>query len=141
MKVIATCISEQKGTKKHPVPSLSLEADFGIIGDAHAGKWHRQVSLLPSESVDTLRAVIPDLKPGDFAENILTEGIILKKLPIGTELKIGTAILEIAQIGKQCHNDCEIKQLTGRCVMPTDGVFAKVIKGGVISPGDEIVIK
>lgn len=141
MKVIATCISEQKGTKKHPVPSLNVETDFGIIGDAHAGKWHRQISLLPKESVDTMRAVIPDLQPGDFAENILTEGVRLKELPVGTTLGIGTAILVITQIGKQCHNDCEIKRLTGRCVMPTDGVFARVIQGGEIKPGDTITIR
>ena len=141
MKVIATCISEKKGVKKHPVPYLTVEKDYGILGDAHAGNWHRQISLLPKESVDTLRTVIPDLKPGDFAENILTEGVRLKELPIGTVLAIGTAVLEITQIGKQCHNDCEIKRLTGRCVMPTDGVFAKVIESGTIRPGDSITIK
>ena len=141
MKVLATCISEQKGVKKHPVPSIALEKDYGILGDAHAGKWHRQISLLPNESVDSLRDVIPDLKAGDFAENILTEGVSLKELPIGTVMQIGTAVLEVTQIGKQCHNDCEIKQLTGRCVMPTDGVFAKVTQGGEIKPGDTIIIK
>ena len=141
MKVIATCISEKKGVKKHPVPSVRLEKDYGILGDAHAGKWRRQVSLLPKESVDTLRAAIPDLKAGDFAENILTEGIDLKELPIGTVMEIGTAVLEITQIGKQCHNDCEIKRLTGRCVMPTDGVFAKVLSGGEIKAGDTITIR
>lgn len=140
MKVIATCISERKGVKKHPVPSLTLEQDYGILGDAHAGNWRRQVSLLPCESVDTLRGIMPDLKPGDFAENILTEGLSLKELPIGTVLHIGSTLLEITQIGKQCHNDCEIKQLTGRCVMPTDGVFAKVLQGGEIRPGDTITI-
>lgn len=141
MKVLATCISEKKGTKKRPDPSITLEANYGILGDAHAGNWHRQVSLLPTESVDTLRDKLPDLKAGDFAENILTKGISLKDLPIGTILQIGTAVLEITQIGKKCHNDCEIKQITGRCVMPTDGVFARVIKGGVIRPGDRITIK
>lgn len=141
MKVLATCISEKKGTKKRPVPSITLEANYGILGDAHAGNWHRQVSLLPIESVDTLRDKLPDLKPGDFAENILTEGISLKDLPVGTILYIGTTVLEITQIGKKCHNDCEIKQITGRCVMPTDGVFAKVIEGGVIRPGDTITIR
>ena len=139
--VVSVNISEKKGTRKHPVPSLILEKDYGILGDAHAGKWHRQVSLLPNESVDSMRAIIPSLKPGDFAENILTEGISLKDLPVGTILQIGTAVLEITQIGKQCHNDCEIKQLTGRCVMPTDGVFAKVLESGEIKPGDEIIIK
>lgn len=141
MKVIATCISEKKGTKKHPVACLTLEKDYGILGDAHAGKWHRQVSLLPIESVNTMRAAIPDLKAGDFAENILTEGVDLKSLPIGTILAIGTAVLELTQIGKECHNDCEIRRITGRCVMPTDGVFAKVIQGGEIRPEDIVEIK
>lgn len=141
MKVTATCISAKKGTKKHPVPFLTLEQGYGILGDAHAGKWHRQVSLLPCESVDTLRAAIPDLQPGDFAENILTEGIMLKEMPVGTVLAIGSAVLRITQIGKQCHNDCEIKQLTGRCVMPTDGVFAEVLQSGEIRPGDAIIIR
>ena len=139
-RVTATCISEQKGTRKHPVPVITLEKDYGILGDAHAGNWHRQISLLPSESVDTMRSQLPDLSAGDFAENILTEGIALKELPIGTDLAIGGAVLEITQIGKKCHNDCEIKQITGRCVMPTDGVFAKVLEGGEIRPGDPITI-
>ena len=141
MKVLAVCISEKKGVKKHPVPCLTLEKDYGILGDAHAGKWHRQVSLLPDESVDTLRSVIPGLQPGDFAENILTEGIDLKSLPIGTVLHIGAAVLEITQIGKECHSDCEIRRLTGRCVMPTDGVFARVLQGGEIRPDDTITIQ
>lgn len=141
MKVLATCISEKKGVKKHPVPYIILEVNYGIIGDAHAGNWHRQVSLLPNESVDAMRDKLPDLKAGDFAENILTEGVSLKDLPIGAALQIGGAVLEITQIGKKCHNDCEIKQITGRCVMPTDGVFAKVVKGGEIRPGDTITIK
>lgn len=141
MKVIATCISEKKGTRKHPVPCLTLKKDHGIIGDAHAGNWHRQVSLLPKESVDTMRTVIPDLKPGDFAENILTEGVELKKLPIGTVLSIGTAVLKITQIGKECHSDCEIRRLTGKCVMPTDGIFAKVLQSGEIKPEDTITIQ
>jgi cyclic pyranopterin phosphate synthase len=141
MKVTATCISEQKGVKKRPVPSVTLVKDHGILGDAHAGNWNRQVSLLPNESVDTLRAVMPDLKAGDFAENILTEGISLKELPIGTVLEIGTAVLQITQIGKQCHNDCEIKRLTGRCVMPTDGVFAVVLSDGEVKAGDTITIR
>lgn len=140
-KVIAVCISEKKGTKKHPVPFITLIEGYGIAGDAHAGDWHRQVSLLPQESADTMRAALPELKAGDFAENILTEGIDLKSLPIGTQLLIGDVILEITQIGKKCHNDCEIKKLTGKCVMPTDGVFAKVICSGEIRPDDTIIIK
>ena len=140
-KILAICISEKKGTKKHPVPSAFLEKDYGIIGDAHAGKWHRQISLLAKESVDTMRSKMPELAPGDFAENILTEGLKLKALPIGAVLSVGEATLEITQIGKECHSDCEIRRLTGKCVMPTDGVFARVIKSGTISVGDPIEIK
>lgn len=138
-KIIAICISEQKGTKKHPVPFAELQEDFGVIGDAHAGRWHRQVSLLAQESVNTMRAAIPTLAPGDFAENLLTEGIDWKATSIGTTVRIGDAVLEITQIGKECHADCEIRRLTGRCVMPTDGVFAKVTRGGVIRSGDIII--
>lgn len=140
-KIIALCISEHKGTKKHPVPFAELKEEYGIIGDAHAGRWHRQVSLLAQESVDTMRGLMPSLMPGDFAENILTQGIDLKTLPVGTLLTIGEAILEITQIGKECHSDCEIRRITGRCVMPTDGVFARVLHGGEIHAGDTIVIK
>ena len=139
--VTATCISEKKGTKKHPVPYITLEKNYGILGDAHAGNWHRQVSLLPLESADAMRAEIPTIKDGDFAENILTKGVVLKDLPVGTILEIGEVILEITQIGKKCHNDCEIKQLTGRCVMPSDGVFARVLHGGMIRSGDTIIIR
>ena len=141
--VLNTCTSEKRGTKKHPVPSITLKENYGIIGDAHAGDAriqysHRQISLLADESVDKMRALGMELSAGDFAENILTKGIDLKNLPIGTRLQIGEAILEVTQIGKQCHNDCEIKRLTGKCVMPTEGVFAKVIQGGEIKAGDQI---
>ena len=140
-KVISTCISEKKGTKKHPVPYINVIEDHGIIGDAHAGNWHRQISLLADESVDKKRAAGAELSAGDFAENILTKGIELVTLPIGTKLCIGSTVLEITQIGKECHNDCEIRKLTGKCVMPTEGVFAKVIHGGEIHPGDTITIE
>ena len=140
-RISAICISEQKGTKKHPVPFAELKENYGIIGDAHAGSWHRQVSLLAEESVDTMRAVMPSIKPGDFAENILTEGIDLKHLPVGTVLTVGETIMEITQIGKECHADCEIRRITGKCVMPTDGVFAKVLRGGEIRIGDPIGIQ
>ncbi|MBQ3266033.1 MAG: MOSC domain-containing protein [Ruminococcus sp.] len=144
--VLAVCISEKKGTKKQPVPSVTLEKNCGIIGDAHAvdpetplSYRHRQVSLLADESVDKMRAKSVVLNAGDFAENILTKGINLKDIPIGTRLSIGQAILEVSQIGKQCHNDCEIKRMTGQCVMPTEGIFAVVIQGGEIKAGDEII--
>lgn len=146
-KVTATCISEKKGVRKHPVPSIILRENHGIIGDAHAvnadtpQKYrHRQVSLLAEESVNKMRALGMELHPGDFAENILTKGIELKSLPIGTILQIGDTELEVTQIGKECHHDCEIKKLTGKCVMPTEGIFTVVRKGGTIKPGDCIII-
>lgn len=140
MEVVAVCISEKKGERKHPVPGITLQCGHGIVGDAHAGNWHRQVSLLADESVETMRALGMTLAPGDFAENILTRGIELKTLPIGTRLRVGGTVLEITQIGKQCHNDCAIKKTTGRCVMPTEGVFAVVLEAGAVRPGDKIEI-
>lgn len=137
----AICISERKGTRKHPVPCAVLEENHGILGDAHAGTNHRQVSLLANESVDKMRVKGVELNAGDFAENIVTEGIELKTLPVGTQLQIGEAELEVTQIGKKCHNDCEIRRLTGECVMPTEGIFAIVLQGGQLRPGDSIKIK
>ena len=137
-EVAAVCISERKGTRKHTVPFIEVKRDHGIVGDAHAGNWHRQISLLADESVDTRRGKGVELQPGDFAENILTEGIDLKHLPVGTVLRVGKTRLQVTQIGKECHNDCEIRRLTGKCVMPTDGIFAIVLTGGTITAGDEI---
>lgn len=140
-KVLAVCISEKKGTMKKPVSEISVKIDHGIDGDAHAGNWHRQISLLATESVDVMRKVLPDIPIGAFAENILTEGIVLKTLPIGTVLKIGEARLEVTQIGKECHADCAIRKQVGDCVMPREGIFTKVLTEGVIRAGDEIVIE
>jgi cyclic pyranopterin phosphate synthase len=140
-RVTAVCISTQKGTRKKPVPQIELVVGCGIAGDAHAGNWHRQVSLLASESVDTMRVQGLALAPGAFAENILTEGIVLKTLTVGTVLAVGPALLAVTQIGKECHNDCEIKRLTGRCVMPTEGIFAIVLRGGAVRPGDAVEIR
>ena len=139
-KVEAVCISEKKGERKHPVPCIELQKDYGILGDAHAGKWHRQVSLLAQESVDKMRSALPSIQPGDFAENILTSGIAVKELPVGTKLSVGKAILEITQIGKECHSGCEIQKLTGKCVMPKEGVFARVLQGGSVQSGDSIEV-
>lgn len=141
MKVISVNISEKKGTIKTPVPSIALKKNHGIIGDAHAGNWHRQVSLLAIESLNKMKDKIPSLKPGDFAENIMTEGIILHTLPIGTILEIGECQLEVTQIGKECHKGCEIRSITGECIMPTEGIFAIVKKEGEIFPEDKIRIK
>lgn len=142
-KVIAVNISEKKGVRKHTVPSCNLVVDHGIEGDAHAGNWHRQVSLLARESVDKMQGKLSDivLKPGDFAENILTEGIEVMKLPIGTKLKVGDSVeLEVTQIGKECHMSCEIRKIVGDCVMPREGIFAVVLKDGEIKAGDDIVV-
>ena len=137
-KVIAVCISEKKGTMKHPVDSVQLKKEHGIIGDAHAGNWHRQVSLLADESVEKMRAKFPDIPIGAFAENILTKGIELCTLPIGTKLRIGETLLEVTQIGKECHADCAIRQQVGDCVMPREGVFAVVLEPGTVRKGDSI---
>lgn len=139
--LVSINISDKKGVVKKPVDSATLIEDFGIENDAHAGKWHRQVSLLGKESVDKMRAKgLDHLKSGDFAENLLTEGIILYELPVGTVLSIGETLHEVTQIGKECHTGCEIKQITGDCVMPREGIFTKVLKGGIIQAGDPIKI-
>jgi MOSC domain-containing protein YiiM len=137
--VTAVCISDVKGVIKRPVPEIFVKRSHGVVGDAHAGEWHRQVSLLANESVDKLRERMPDLDAGVFAENILTSGICLYELPVGTRLRVGDALLEVTQIGKDCHNDgCAIKRQTGDCVMPREGIFAEVLEEGAIKPGDGI---
>lgn len=139
-EVVAVCISEKRGTKKHTVLYIELKINHGIVSDAHAGDWHRQVSLLSVESVDKMRTDTLNFGPGDFAENILTKGLELYTLPVGTLLSVGETVLKITQIGKKCHNDCEIKKLVGTCVMPTEGIFAKVIKEGRVYPHDSIKV-
>ena len=139
--VTSVNISEKKGTIKHPVPEIQLKLRHGIVGDAHAGDWHRQISLLAEESVDSMRAASPvSLDAGVFAENINTRGIDLKNLPVGTHLRIGETEVKVTQIGKECHSDCAIKQAVGRCVMPTEGIFAVVVREGTVRPGDELEI-
>lgn len=140
-EVTAVCISERKGTRKHTVPFIEVKKDHGIVGDAHAGNWHRQISLLADESVDTMRGKGVALQPGDFAENILTRGLALNTLPVGTVLRVGETRLQVTQIGKECHNDCEIRRLVGTCVMPTKGIFAIVLDEGTIRPGDTISVE
>jgi len=137
--VKAVCISENKGERKKPVAEVELRVNHGIVGDAHAGDWHRQISLLASESIDKMRAMGLDVDSGDFAENITTTGIDLVSLPIGTRLQIGKVLMEVTQIGKECHNRCAIYEQAGDCVMPKEGIFAKVIAGGLIKPADEII--
>jgi MOSC domain-containing protein YiiM len=137
--VIAVCISENKGERKKPVPAVELRENHGIIGDGHAGDWHRQVSLLAQESIDKMRAMGLDVNAGDFAENITTSGIDLVSLPIGSRLQVGQTLLEVTQIGKECHTRCAIYYQAGDCVMPKEGIFAKVITGGMIKAGDEVI--
>ena len=139
--VVSVNISERKGEQKHPVPQITLKLRHGIVGDAHAGDWHRQVSLLSQESVDRLQEKISiRLFPGAFAENILCEGITLYGLPVGTRLKIGSALCEVTQIGKECHADCAIRRQAGDCVMPREGIFAVVLEEGVARPGDLVSV-
>lgn len=134
-------VSEKKGVVKKPVEKGIFKEDYGLEGDAHAGKWHRQVSLLGIESYRKMKDLgIKGLSHGDFAENITTEGIILHELPVGTRLRIGETIQEVTQIGKQCHTGCAISQQVGKCIMPKEGIFTRVIKGGVVRKGDIIEV-
>jgi MOSC domain-containing protein YiiM len=140
-KVIAINISEKKGVPKRTVEQGLFRVDHGLEGDAHAGNWHRQVSLLGNESIEKMKAIgIEGLCTGKFAENITTEGIELWTLPIGTKVQIGETIQEVTQIGKECHTKCAIFHQVGNCVMPTEGIFTKVLKDGMIKAGDEIII-
>lgn len=138
--VRAVCISEKKGTAKRNVEQRNIIEDFGLEGDAHAGKWHRQVSLLSQEKIEAFKALGVPVKDGDFGENLIVSGIDFAMLPVGTRLTSGDVILEITQIGKECHNDCAIKQAVGTCIMPTEGVFARVIQGGTIAVGDPLAV-
>jgi len=137
-EVMAVCISANKGERKKPVAQVELRVDHGIVGDAHAANWHRQVSLLAQESIDKMRDLGLDVTTGDFAENITTSGIDLVSLPIGSRLEIGETLLEVTQIGKECHTRCAIFYQAGDCVMPKEGIFVKVIRPGLIRPGDRI---
>ena len=139
--VEAVCISPKKGMIKKQVERIAVRQDWGIVDDAHAGDWHRQVSLLAGESIDRVKEQLPGLRHGSFAENIVTRDIDLAGLRVGDRLTLGEGvILEITQIGKECHNQgCAVKKKTGDCIMPREGLFAKVICGGAIQPGDTIV--
>ncbi len=137
-QVVAVCISEAKGERKSPVASARFRAGHGIDGDAHAGYGHRQVSLLAEESIEKMRQLGLAVAAGAFAENITTRGIDLLTLPVGTRLAVGETLLEITQHGKECHSRCAIYEQAGDCVMPKEGVFARVLVGGVVSPGDRI---
>ena len=137
-RVIAVCISEKKGTQKKEVPSVKLVPDWGIENDAHAGKWHRQVSLLALEKIEAFREKGADVDYGAFGENIVAEGFDFRTLPVGTRFRRGDALLELSQIGKECHTHCAIYHQVGDCIMPREGVFTVVLRGGTVKAGDEI---
>ncbi len=141
MKIVSIAVSKKKGTRKVPVTEANILPDHGLEGDAHSGPWHRQVSFLSSESIEETKKQGLDVTFGDFAENIATEGVDWKTLPIGTRVKLGASVLvEITQIGKECHNKCAIYYKAGDCIMPREGVFARVLEGGKVRRGDEIEI-
>jgi MOSC domain-containing protein YiiM len=139
-QIVAVCLSLRKGEKKTPAAAVDLQVEHGIAGDAHAGPWHRQVSLLAAESIEKMRRLGLDVASGDFAENLTTAGIDLLSLPIGTRLAVGEAELEVTQIGKECHSRCAIFHQAGDCVMPKEGIFARVLRGGIVRPGDAVVV-
>jgi MOSC domain-containing protein YiiM len=139
--IVAVSVSDRKGVMKHNVPEAHLMVDHGLAGDAHAEGGHRQVSLLAKESIDKMVALGAAVKPGDFAENLTVQGLSLMDLPVGTHLKVGAeALLEVTQIGKACHKGCAIREQVGDCVMPREGIFARVLQGGVVQPGDRIEV-
>lgn len=137
-KVLAICISEKKGTQKHKIEEAHLIPNWGIEGDAHAGKWHRQVSLLSFEKIEEFREKGANVDFGAFGENLVVEGFDLRAIPVGTKIRVGSALLRLTQIGKECHSHCAIYHQVGDCIMPREGVFAEVLEEGVIHPGDEV---
>jgi MOSC domain-containing protein YiiM len=140
-KIVAVCRSEKKGTIKKEIAEGLLIEDFGLERDAHSGKWHRQISLLGVESIHKMKGKGFKIKQGDFAENLTVEGIVLYQLPLGTKLKVGeNVLLEVTQIGKKCHHNCEIMKKIGDCVMPREGIFARVLEGGKVKAGDGIEV-
>ena len=141
-RIVSLAVSKKKGTRKTPVQEAFISKDHGLEGDAHAGKWHRQVSFLSCESIDEARHQGLEVTFGDFAENIATTGIDWKTLPLGTRVRLGdTVLVEITQIGKECHNKCAIYYKAGDCIMPREGVFARVLKEGKIQCGDSIQVE
>ena len=136
--IVAVCMSAKKGERKTPVELVELRENHGIVGDAHAGEWHRQVSLLALESIEKMQRMGLSVTAGDFAENLTTRGIDLPSLPVGSRLIIGDALLEVTQIGKECHTRCAIFQQAGDCVMPKEGIFVRVLRGGTVRAGDSI---
>ncbi len=140
-KVIAVCISEKRGTQKKNVGKALFRENWGIENDAHAGDWHRQVSLLSYDKIQAFRARGAEVDDGAFGENLVVEGIDFRSLPVGTLLECNGVLLEVTQIGKECHSHCQIYQKMGECIMPTEGVFARVLIGGTISVGDQMEVR
>ena len=139
-RIVAVCVSEKKGVAKHDVGQAEARVDWGLVGDAHAADWHRQVSLLALESIGKMRALGLNVHPGSFAENLTTEGIDLLSLPVGSHIRVGgRVVLEITQHGKTCHDRCAIYSAAGDCVMPREGVFARVVEGGIVRVGDSVI--
>ena len=139
-RIMAVCVREKRGTQKKNIQEAELIEDFGIAGDAHAGKWHRQVSLLSYEKIEAFKDRGAEVTDGAFGENLVVSGFDFKTIPVGTKFQCNDVILELTQIGKQCHHGCEIFQKMGDCIMPREGVFTKVIHGGKIKVGDELVM-
>jgi MOSC domain-containing protein YiiM len=140
--IVAVNVSREKGTRKVPVERALLRVGHGVEGDAHAGAWHRQVSLLSMSSIEKMRGKGLELQPGDFAENLTVSGLDVWALPVGTRLLVGDDVeLEVTQIGKECHLGCDIRRQVGDCVMPREGIFAKVVAGGVVRPGDAVRVR
>ena len=139
--IVSISTSSEKGAKKTPVESAVLSVDHGIEGDAHAGKWHRQISLLAEESIEKMRGGGLEVGYGDFAENITTSGLVLYEIPVGTKLRLGQCLVEVTQIGKECHDRCAIYEAVGDCVMPREGIFARVLRGGEIKKGDDVLVE
>ena len=138
--VLAVCVSTEKGTQKQNVGTAVFVEDWGIEGDAHAGRWHRQVSLLSHEKIEAFRARGAQVEDGAFGENLVVSGIDFRSLPLGTKFQCNDVVLELTQIGKECHNGCEIYKIMGDCIMPREGVFTRVLQGGTVSVGDELTI-
>ena len=139
-EIIAICISEKRGTQKKRIPEAEFVEDWGIKGDAHAGKWHRQVSLLSHDKIEAFRARGAEVTDGAFGENLVVEGFDFSKMAVGTRFRCNDVILELTQIGKECHNGCEIFKKMGDCIMPREGVFTRVLHGGIVREGDELVV-
>ena len=139
-KIVSVNISETKGVRKTPIPKGELHPEHGLVGDAHSGTWHRQLSLLAQESIDKMRDQGLDVKAGDFAENVTTQGLILHTLPVGTKLWLGRVETEVTQIGKECHAGCAIRKLAGDCIMPREGIFVRVLNPGEVAAGDDVLL-